>query len=224
MSPLLPYIPSAQEAEEEEKRIALQLASRKTEHARLVERVNQAFHNLRTESEIEEDLALAERSLQEIECNRAALTLALQILQDLSREQQEVLAPQLNSAVESRFLRLCRRGYDEVKIDPDFQVWVREAGTGAVRAAESLSRGTQDQLYFALRFGLIDLVSAEEEPCPCLLDEPFAAYDRERIEEAFQILEEEGRRRQLLLFTCREDVRDLAGKYGAHIIRMTNDE
>ena len=47
-----------------------------------------------------------------------------------------------------------------------------------LRLAEHLSRGTQDQLYFSMRFGIMDLVSNVEEPCPGFLDEPFAAYDQ----------------------------------------------
>ena len=85
---------------------------------------------------------------------------------------------------------------------------------------ESLSRGTQDQLYFAIRFGVLDLISNEAEPCPGLLDEPFAAYDRPRLGEAFQVLAEESVRRQILLFTCREDLFDPALECGAHIIRL----
>ncbi len=81
-----------------------------------------------------------------------------------------------------------------MKIDPDFQVHVRESATGELRRLESLSRGTQDQLYFALRFGVLDLVSKPDEPSPCLLDEPFAAYDGSRLAEAMHILVEEARR------------------------------
>ena len=83
----------------------------------------------------------------------------------------------MNAAAEQRFVRLCGKRYREVKIDPDFQVWVRESETGELRSADQLSRGTQDQLYFAIRFGILDLVSNEAEPCPCLLDEPFAGID-----------------------------------------------
>jgi len=219
-APYLPYQPTIAEAEEQEKRIASQLSGAREEYARAVERINQAFQSYRPASEIEEDLALAERNYQELETNRLALGVALETIEKLSRQQQEVLAPQLNSAVEHRFLRLCRRRYEEVKIDPDFQVWVREIGSGELRSAEQLSRGTQDQIYFSLRFGILDLVSNEAESCPCLLDEPFAAYDRIRLREAFEILAEEARRRQLILFTCREDLLELALQHGAHTIRL----
>ena len=99
---------------------------------------------------------------------------------------------------------------------------MREINTGELRPAENLSRGTQDQLYFAIRFGVLDLISNQEEPCPGLLDEPFAAYDRVRLGEAFEVLAEETARRQILLFTCREDLLDQAQKCGANIVRLEN--
>jgi uncharacterized protein YhaN len=219
-APYLPYQPTIAEAEEQEKRIASQLSAAREEYARIVERIRQAFQSYRPASEIEEDLAQAERSLQELERNRLALSLAFEAIETLSRQQQEVLAPQLNAAVEQRFLRLCRHRYEEVKIDPDFQIWIREIGSGELRSAEQLSRGTRDQIYFSMRFGILDLVSNEAESCPCLLDEPFAAYDRARLKEAFEILAEEARRRQLLLFTCREDLLELAQQYNAAIIHL----
>ena len=219
-APFLPYQPTIPEAEEQEKKLSAQLSAEREEYARVVERINQAFQSCRSSSEIEEDLALAEENLRGLEINRVALGIAHETIEKLSRQQQEVLAPQLNSAVEQRFLRLCGRRYEEVKIDTDFQIWVREIENGELRSAEHLSRGTQDQLYFSMRFGILDLVSNDDETCPCLLDEPFAAYDRIRMAEAFEVLAAETKRRQLFLFTCREDLLELARQYHAHIIRM----
>jgi hypothetical protein len=218
--PYLPYLPTIAEAEEQEKEIHSQLSRAREEHVRAMEGVRHAFQGLRPSFEIDEDLAIAEQTLQELDKNRTALGMALETLNELSRQQQEVLAPQLNAAVEQRFLRLCSRRYEEVKIDPDFQVWVRESDTGELRLAEHLSRGTQDQIYFSMRFGILDIVSNAEEPCPSLLDEPFAAYDKTRLGEAFEVLKVEACRRQLFLFTCREDLLDLAQQSQANIIRL----
>lgn len=219
-APFLPYLPTIAESEELEKGLSRRLANAEQERARIMERLAQAFQNVRPSSEIDEDLAVAERSLGEMEKNRSALEIALETIEKLSRQQQEVLAPQLNAAVEQRFLKLCGSRYEEVKVDPDFQVWVRELQGGALRLAEHLSRGTQDQLYFSLRFGVLDLISNPDEPCPGLLDEPFAAYDQQRMDDAFQVLLEEAERRQLLLFTCRDDLLALALRHGANIIRL----
>ena len=220
VEPYLPYLPTIAELENQEKRTGSQLAAAREEYARAVERVKQAFQNFRPAYEIDEDLAVAERAFEELKKNRSALEIALDMLEKLSRQQQEVLAPQLNSAVEQRFLRLCGNRYEEVKIDPDFQVWVREADSAELRLAENLSRGTQDQIYFSMRFGIMDLVSNPDEPCPGFLDEPFAAYDQTRMRTAFEILDEETKHRQVILFTCREDLRELALEHRANVIEL----
>ena len=196
------------------------LAGKREEHARLVERLKQASHNYRAPAEIEEDLAAAELEVQNLTLNRKALTLALEGISSLARLQQEVCAPQLNRAVEDRFLQICAERYEEVKIDPDFRIRVREKGAAELRPAENLSRGTQDQLYFAMRFGVLELLGNGQESCPCLLDEPFVAYDHERLSAAFGVLDQEAARRQLILFTCREEVRDLAIRHGAHLVEL----
>ncbi len=214
----LPLTPGLLEAEEGERRLQGRLAEAREEYARIGERIERAFHNLRASAEVEEDIEAERRELARHTLNRRALEQAREIIETLLREQQEDTAPRLNQAVESRFLRLCGGRYHEAKIDPDFGIWLREERTGELRGAESLSRGTQDQLYFALRFGILDMIGRKEEPCPCLLDEPFAAYDRPRLEEVFRILQEEARSRQLILFTCREDVRDLAVARSAELI------
>lgn len=217
--PYLPYLPSVEEAEEEEKRTAAIVAARREEHARLAERIQQAFHHYRAPAEIEEDLALTQSVVDELTLNRKSLTLALDGIRSLARLQQEVCAPQLNRMAEERFLEICPDRYAEVKIDPDFRIQVRERG-GELRPADSLSRGTQDQLFFAVRFAVLELLGHEQEPCPCLLDEPFVAYDRDRMCAAFRILDQEAARRQLVLFTCREDVRDQALERGAHLVTL----
>lgn len=216
----LPYLPTAEEAEVEDRRISASLAAKREEYAHCVERVRQAFHNLRDPAEIEEDLAIAEREVQELTLNRNALARALEEIQALAREQQEVCAPQLNRTVEERFLRICPERYEEVRIGPDFKIQVREKATGELRPAESLSRGTQDQLYFSVRFGILELLGNPQEPAPCLLDEPFVAYDRERMAAAFALLKLEAATRQLFLFTCRDEVRTQALLHGAHLITL----
>ena len=218
-TPLLPWIADISETEKKEKQLAGELSIMREEQAHAVERVRQAFAGMRPVSDIEEDLALAERNLKELETNRKALGIALETIRELARQRQTELAPQLNTAVNQRFLRLCRR-YIEVRITTDFQVMARETATGKLRSAGDLSRGTQDQLYFAMRFGILDLISQSSEPCPCLMDEPFASYDSQRLAAAFEILTEESERRQLVVFTCRDDLLALTQNKNSHLVHL----
>jgi uncharacterized protein YhaN len=63
---------------------------------------------------------------------------------------------------------------------------------------DRLSAGTIDQVYFALRLAVADLLLGADE-VPLLLDDSFALYDDIRVRAA---LKQISTRRQILLFTC----------------------
>jgi uncharacterized protein YhaN len=68
-----------------------------------------------------------------------------------------------------------------------------------------LSRGTQEQLYLALRFGLIEHFADEAEPLPILMDEILVNFDEDRAARAARTIEDLARRHQILYFTYREE-------------------
>jgi uncharacterized protein YhaN len=68
-----------------------------------------------------------------------------------------------------------------------------------------LSRGTQEQLYLAMRFALCDAASPDH-PLPLLLDDLFVHFDERRLAHTLPVLEELARTRQVLLFTCHRHV------------------
>lgn len=67
-------------------------------------------------------------------------------------------------------------------------------------AADALSTGTAEQIYFALRVTLAE-VFFDNLKVPLILDEPFAYYDECRQRKALELLAES--ERQVILFTCR---------------------
>lgn len=75
-----------------------------------------------------------------------------------------------------------------------------------------LSRGTQEQLYLALRFGLIEHFADEAEPLPILMDEILVNFDEDRAARAARTIEELARRHQILYFTYREETQLRPGK------------
>lgn len=68
----------------------------------------------------------------------------------------------------------------------------------------SFSAGARDQLYLAVRLALVEFLSANDDPLPVILDEPFAQCDDERFNKGMHLLLEESKSRQVLLFTCHE--------------------
>ena len=74
--------------------------------------------------------------------------------------------------------------------------------------AERLSRGTLEQIYFALRMAAADVLL--EEPFPVILDDVFAFYDDKRLGSVLQWLG--SGREQVILLTCqRREERILNG-------------
>ncbi len=66
----------------------------------------------------------------------------------------------------------------------------------------SLSTGTADQIYLALRLAVCALILPEENPCPLILDDALTNFDDTRAHLALDYLRDMAQERQILLFTC----------------------
>lgn len=82
------------------------------------------------------------------------------------------------------------------------QIEALERSDGSRVPLAGLSRGTAEQLYLALRFGLVERFAAEAEPLPILMDEILVNFDDGRARAAARSIEELSRSHQVLYFTC----------------------
>ena len=73
---------------------------------------------------------------------------------------------------------------------------------GAAKAPGRLSRGTREQLYLALRFGLVRELGMRTEPLPVVVDEVLVNFDPQRAERAAIAFHELAETHQVLVFTC----------------------
>ncbi|WEK55443.1 MAG: AAA family ATPase [Candidatus Cohnella colombiensis] len=85
---------------------------------------------------------------------------------------------------------------------PTLRVETKERGS---IDSSFLSRGTQEQLYLAMRFALAG-AAAMEQPLPLLLDDLFVHFDERRLEQMLPVISEIALTRQLILFTCHRHV------------------
>ena len=76
--------------------------------------------------------------------------------------------------------------------------------TGRRKVPEQLSRGTREQLYLALRFGLIQSMGEEAERLPVIVDEVLVNFDLARARGAAAAFVELSRTNQVLVLTCHE--------------------
>ena len=80
---------------------------------------------------------------------------------------------------------------------------------GNTKQPHELSRGTREQLYLALRFGLIRDLGERTERLPVVIDEVLVNFDPYRARLTAQSLELLARTNQVLVFTCHPGMRDL---------------
>ncbi|MBO7150234.1 MAG: hypothetical protein J6V82_00630, partial [Clostridia bacterium] len=72
---------------------------------------------------------------------------------------------------------------------------------GASRTKESMSRGGKDLLALCLQLALSDALFDEDLP-PLILDDPFIAFDDEKVQNALALLSSLSKKRQIVYFTC----------------------
>lgn len=123
------------------------------------------------------------------------------------------LAPGIGAALS----QLTAGRYVAVRLDADLTLTVRDdAHPQGWIPVEALSAGTQDQVYFAVRLALTDLLFPDRCP-PLLLDDPFVKFDAPRRQAATETLRRLARHRQVLLFSHSPEYRPAAD----HVIALS---
>lgn len=187
-------------------------------HVSLTERAAVA----RSRNEIEEERARVAHQVEELEREMAAATRAIALIDEIARDKHARIAPRLADKA-SRYLGAITGGaYDDLRLGRDFTLSIRIPQTRKVNQApeKSLSKGTVDQIYLALRLALVQCLSENGEAAPMLLDDPFANYDDARLENTLGLINTMAGTHQILLFTCREDVARAAEAIEAPLLRL----
>lgn len=177
---------------------------------------------LRSVNEIEEERAAVAQRVEDLQLELDATAHAAAIIEEVARDRHSRIAPVLAKAA-SRYLSHITKGvYSELMLSRDLQVTVRIPQTEKLNSTpqKNLSKGTVDQIYLALRLALVTSLCEESERVPMLLDDPFANYDDERLEQALALLKSLQELPQILLFTCRDDVADTARRLGVPVLAL----
>ena len=137
---------------------------------------------------------------------------------------QNRFSPELGRRAAEIFSALTDGRYSGVVLDRAFHLSAEPAGDSIYRPSALLSAGAADQLYLAVRLAICDLVLPEEKQVPIVLDDALASFDDDRCAAALRWLKEEGRHRQILLFTCHSrEAAFFAGDKEVSVQRLTAD-
>ena len=153
-----------------------------------------------------EELEEAGDSYRRQEETKRALELAMQKLEDLSKDVHQELGVKLNEKASAILSEITGGKYEMLFIDEKLKMSLYTAGKRI--SIEQVSRGTIEQIYFALRMAASEILYEEEYPV--ILDDTFVFYDDKRLENTLRWLKKN--KRQVIIFTCQKREQEILNR------------
>ena len=170
---------------------------------------------------LEAQLAQKREALSRLQAEYDAIALAMDALQRANTTLQSRFSPALSRRAGELFSRLTDGKYESVLLDRDLSAQAGERGEAVAHDAQLLSLGALDQLYLAVRLAICERVLPDGDPIPLVLDDALVRFDDARCRKALELLYEESKTRQILLFTCQHrESAFLAGRSGVTVLSL----
>lgn len=132
----------------------------------------------------------------------ATCKMALFMLERAKRRYEKERQPDVIRAAEKIFSKITGGKYkriikplddDDIHIDND---------SGDRKGMVEMSRGTREQLYLAMRLGLIEEYETRAEPLPVIMDDVLVNFDDQRKLKVMEILRDFAESRQVIILSC----------------------
>ena len=161
---------------------------------------------------------LAEQ-LQEHASEWARLTIAEELLNRTRRKFEQERQPDVIRHAQEFFSSVTGQRYQQLYAPIGEQsITVIDSDASGKKPTE-LSRGTREQLYLALRFGLIRGSDEHSERLPVVVDEALVNFDPERACLAATAFGKLSETNQVLVFTCQPATADMFAEHaGAQVV------
>ena len=162
-------------------------------------------------AKIEEELVDDKFKKVNLENLNKSMNLAKEIIQNCYDKMKNTVTPKFTENLSSVVSEITDGKYTHVRFHDDIGLIV-ELDNGNYVPASKLSIGTIDQLYLSLRLSMIDELT--DEKMPIILDEAFAYYDNERLENILKFILEKSKKRQVFILTCTNREKGFLDKSG----------
>lgn len=135
--------------------------------------------------------------------------LAKEILNTSYEKMKNTVTPKFTQELSKNISTITNGKYNNILFNDEVGLIV-ELEDGNYVPASKLSVGTIDQLYLSLRLSMVEELS--EENMPIILDETFAYYDTERLENILKYINEKFIGHQIIIFTCTNREKEILKK------------
>ncbi|ELC8442054.1 AAA family ATPase [Clostridium perfringens] len=169
---------------------------------------------------IDEDLAEVKEKIKLLEKRLKGIEIAANYMEKAFKELQKSFGPVINKKVEEIFTEVTNGAYKDLKVSEDYNLVIKNTKNNAIMDTAYLSSGTYDQIYLALRLGIIDIIF-ENKKVPIILDESFTQYDDKRLKTMLEIIYKRVEKNQVILFTCQKrEINLLKERENVNIIEL----
>ena len=160
-----------------------------------------------------------EEQLREHAREWSRLTIAEALLDKTRQKFEQERQPSVIRHAQDFFSGVTGQRYQRLYAPIGQQTITVTDATGAGKQPAELSRGTREQLYLALRFGLIREFGEHAERLPVVVDEALVNFDPERARLAAESFSQLAETNQVLVFTCHPATAEMfADAAGAHVV------
>ena len=129
---------------------------------------------------------------------RQGLELAMERLTELASQMQSRTGSRMNAEVSAIMDAITEGKYNRLWVDENLQVQLM-SGDRKI-SMDQVSRGTLEQICFAIRMAATNIL--HEEECPVILDDAFGYYDDRRLKNTLKWLSEN--KRQVIILSCQK--------------------
>ena len=172
---------------------------------------NNIMPQLENLAKIEEELIITEEDYENLMKKNNAMIVVKQVLESAYEKMKSNVTPKYTNDLSKNISEISNGKYNKVSINDENGLMV-ELSSGEYVSAERLSLGTIDQLYLSLRLSMNAEVSSEN--MPIILDEAFAYYDDDRLENILKYLAKNYADKQVIILTCTNREEEIFEKLG----------
>ena len=160
-------------------------------------------------SKLEENIVDNKGKMLTLKKLEKSIMLAKEILDDSYQEMKNTVTPKFTQNLSKNISTITDGKYNNIQFD-DQKGLIVELENGNYISASQLSIGTIDQLYLSLRLSMVEELS--EEKMPIILDESFAYYDTERLENILKYINNKYIDHQIIILTCTNREKEILEK------------
>ena len=159
--------------------------------------------------QIEEKIVNNNEKIVNLRNLEKSMNLAKEILRRAYEKMKNTVTPKFTENLSKNIMEITDGKYNNVMVKDDNGIIV-ELEDGNYVEANRLSIGTIDQLYLSLRLSMVEDLSKEK--MPIILDEAFAYYDTQRLENILNYMINKYNDRQIIILTCTEREKEILEK------------